>query len=87
MMSSSTGVSEFCGGRPARGNDTEEIHAHEAPGTDYLGVLFARRRRHGSDRTGTMCALYRIAVQGWSKEDAIREMTAGGFGFHRIMRP
>jgi protein tyrosine phosphatase len=37
---------------------------------------------HGSDRTGTMCALYRIAVQGWSKEDAILEMTNGGFGFH-----
>jgi protein tyrosine phosphatase (PTP) superfamily phosphohydrolase (DUF442 family) len=39
---------------------------------------------HGSDRTGTMCALYRIAVQGWSKEDAIREMTNGGFGFHDV---
>jgi protein tyrosine/serine phosphatase len=39
---------------------------------------------HGSDRTGTMCALYRITVQGWSKEEAIREMTTGGFGFHEI---
>ncbi len=39
---------------------------------------------HGSDRTGTMCALYRIAVQGWSKEEAIREMAAGGFGFHEV---
>lgn len=38
--------------------------------------------QHGADRTGTMCALYRIAVQGWSKEDAIAEMTGGGFGFH-----
>ena len=40
--------------------------------------------QHGADRTGTMCALYRIAVQGWTKEDAIREMTDGGFGFHEI---
>jgi len=40
--------------------------------------------QHGADRTGTMCALYRIAVQGWSKEDAIKEMTQGGFGFHSI---
>jgi len=40
--------------------------------------------QHGSDRTGVMCALYRIAVQGWTKEEAIREMTAGDFGFHRI---
>ncbi|MBU4036170.1 MAG: dual specificity protein phosphatase family protein, partial [Proteobacteria bacterium] len=30
---------------------------------------------HGADRTGTMCALYRIVVQGWTKEEAIREMT------------
>lgn len=40
--------------------------------------------QHGSDRTGTMAALYRVAVQGWSKEDAIREMTKGGFGFNEI---
>jgi len=39
---------------------------------------------HGSDRTGTMCALYRIAVQGWSKEEAIKEMTTGDFGFHEV---
>jgi protein tyrosine phosphatase (PTP) superfamily phosphohydrolase (DUF442 family) len=39
---------------------------------------------HGADRTGTMCALYRIAVQGWTKEEAIQEMTDGGFGFHEI---
>ncbi|HPG00802.1 MAG TPA: dual specificity protein phosphatase family protein [Kiritimatiellia bacterium] len=40
--------------------------------------------QHGADRTGTMCALYRIVVQGWTKEDAIREMTQGGFGFHEV---
>ncbi len=40
--------------------------------------------QHGADRTGTMCALYRIAVQGWSKEDALKEMTQGGYGFHSI---
>ncbi|MEW6350198.1 MAG: dual specificity protein phosphatase family protein [Thermodesulfobacteriota bacterium] len=40
--------------------------------------------QHGADRTGTMCALYRIAVQGWTKEEAIREMTQGGFGFHAV---
>lgn len=40
--------------------------------------------QHGADRTGTMCAIYRIAVQGWSKESAIEEMTKGGFGFHSI---
>jgi protein tyrosine/serine phosphatase len=40
--------------------------------------------QHGADRTGTMCALYRIVVQGWSKEDAIQEMIDGGYGFHEI---
>jgi len=39
---------------------------------------------HGADRTGTMCALYRIAVQGWKKEEAIREKTEGGFNFHAV---
>ena len=37
--------------------------------------------RRGIDRTGTMVAIYRIAVQGWSREEAIREMTQGGFGY------
>ena len=39
---------------------------------------------HGADRTGTMSAFYRIAVQGWSKEDALKEMTDGGYGFHDV---
>lgn len=39
---------------------------------------------HGADRTGTMCAIYRVSVQGWSKKEAIQEMTQGGFGFHGI---
>ncbi|SDN67189.1 Protein tyrosine/serine phosphatase [Pseudomonas arsenicoxydans] len=36
--------------------------------------------KHGSDRTGLMAAMYRVVVQGWSKEDALNEMTEGGFG-------
>lgn len=40
--------------------------------------------QYGADRTGTMCAIYRIAVQGWSKDEAVEEMTEGGFGFHSI---
>jgi len=38
--------------------------------------------QHGADRTGIMCAIYRIAVQGWTKERALEEMIEGGFGFH-----
>jgi len=40
--------------------------------------------QHGADRTGTMCAIYRIAVQGWTKEEAIKEMTEGGYNYHEI---
>jgi protein tyrosine/serine phosphatase len=38
----------------------------------------------GSDRTGMMVAIYRIVVQGWSKDDALKEMIDGGYGFHWI---
>jgi protein tyrosine/serine phosphatase len=38
--------------------------------------------QHGADRTGLMCAMYRILRQGWSKEEAIDEMVNGGYGFH-----
>jgi protein tyrosine phosphatase (PTP) superfamily phosphohydrolase (DUF442 family) len=38
--------------------------------------------QRGADRTGTMCAIYRVAVQVWSKDEAIEEMTKGGFGFY-----
>ena len=41
---------------------------------------------HGSERTGAVCALYRVVFQNVSKEDAIHEMTEGGFGFHRIYK-
>ena len=41
--------------------------------------------QHGADRTGVVCAAYRVCVQGWSKEAAIDEMKDGGFGFHRIL--
>ena len=40
--------------------------------------------QHGADRTGLMMAIYRMAVQGWSRQDAIREMRDGGYGFHEI---
>ncbi len=38
--------------------------------------------KRGADRTGLMCAIYRIAFQGWTKDQAIAEMTQGGFRFN-----
>jgi protein tyrosine/serine phosphatase len=40
--------------------------------------------QHGADRTGLMCAIYRVAICGWTKQEALREMTQGGFGHHVI---
>lgn len=40
--------------------------------------------QHGADRTGTMCAAYRVVIDGWTKRQAIDEMTKGGFNFHSI---
>lgn len=39
---------------------------------------------HGSDRTGTMCAIYRITVCDWTREQAIDEMVHGNYGFHGV---
>ena len=42
--------------------------------------------QHGADRTGTMCAMYRILVQGWTKEQALDELQNGGYGFHAMWK-
>jgi len=42
--------------------------------------------KHGADRTGTMAAFYRIIFQGWSKQQALEEMTQGGYGFHSVWK-
>ncbi len=42
--------------------------------------------QHGADRTGTLVAIYRVVVQGWTKRAAIDEMTGGGFGFHTVWK-
>ena len=39
---------------------------------------------HGADRTGSMCVMYRVFIQGWSVKQALAEMKKGGFGFHRV---
>jgi protein tyrosine/serine phosphatase len=40
--------------------------------------------QHGADRTGMICALYRMVYQGWDRTKAIEEMRKGGYGFHAI---
>jgi protein tyrosine/serine phosphatase len=66
-------------------------HAEDEDVVQFLKIVTDKNKtpvfvhcQYGSDRTGTMCAIYRITVQGWSKDEAIEEMTKGNFGFHEI---
>ena len=40
--------------------------------------------QHGADRTGTVIAAFRIAICNWTNQEAVDEMTRGGFGFHSV---
>ena len=42
--------------------------------------------KHGSNRTGVVIAAWRLVEDGWTKEQAIEEMTKGPFGFHKVWR-
>jgi len=66
-------------------------HAEDEDVIRFLKLVSDRSRapffihcQHGADRTGMMCAVYCIVIQGWTKDEAIAEMTQGGFGFHGI---
>ena len=37
---------------------------------------------HGQDRTGTLCAIYRMEVDGWSNDESWGEMDH--FGFNHV---
>ncbi len=50
-------------------------------GASSQAPMFVHCKR-GADRTGLMCAMYRVAFQGWTKDQAIAEMTQGGFRFN-----
>jgi hypothetical protein len=41
---------------------------------------------YGADRTGLMCAMYRIVVCDWTKQEAIAEMKDGGFHFSPVWK-
>jgi len=78
------------------GLEYEHIHMtvlspEESDAVKFLQIVTDKKRtpilvhcQYGADRTGMMCAIYRVAVQGWTKEKALKEMVDGGFGFHGI---
>jgi len=66
-------------------------HPEEKDAVRFLRIVtdescgpFLVHCQHGSDRTGLMCAIYRVALCGWTKDEALKEMTEGGFGFHPV---
>ena len=61
-------------------NDADVLAALRAIQTAQAQGPVLMHCKHGSDRTGLMAAMYRVVVQDWSKEDALNEMTQGGFG-------
>ncbi|MBV7515844.1 dual specificity protein phosphatase family protein [Pseudomonas sp. PDM25] len=67
------------------------LHADRVDDADVLRVLRVVQEaqaegpvlmhcKHGRNRTGLMAAMYRVVVQDWSKEDALKEMQYGGYG-------
>jgi protein tyrosine phosphatase (PTP) superfamily phosphohydrolase (DUF442 family) len=71
--------------------ETKPWHAEEEDVIGFLKVVtdtnnlpvFVHCQR-GADRTGMMCAMYRIVVCGWTKPEAIDEMKNGGFDFNPV---
>jgi protein tyrosine phosphatase (PTP) superfamily phosphohydrolase (DUF442 family) len=69
--------------------ETKPWHAEEEDVVGFLKAVtdtnnlpvFVHCQR-GADRTGLMCAMYRIVVCGWTKPAAIDEMKNGGFDFN-----
>ncbi len=63
-------------------HDEEIVQFLRVVGQPGHAPVFVHCQR-GADRTGLACAIYRIAIQSWSKDEAIAEMTQGGFRFNR----
>lgn len=42
--------------------------------------------QHDADRTGLMSAMYRILHQGWTPDEALAELTDGGYGYHSVWK-
>jgi protein tyrosine/serine phosphatase len=52
--------------------------------TNHLPAFVHCQR--GADRTGIECAMYRLVVCGWKKDDALAEMRDGGFHFASVWK-
>lgn len=72
--------------RTVHADDAQIIAALRAIQTAEANGPVLIHCKHGLDRTGLVSAMYRVVVQGWSKQDAVAEMTQGGFGDIKQMK-
>lgn len=70
---------------PWRGDEDEVVEFLKAV-TDTNNLPAFVHCERGADRTGMMCAMYRIVVCGWTKQQAIDEMKNGGFKFSPVWK-
>jgi len=66
--------------------DEDEVVEFLKAVTDTNNLPALVHCERGADRTGTMCAMYRIVVCGWTKQEAIAEMKNGGFDFSPVWK-
>ena len=79
-----TGLKRVClKMEPWHSDEDEAVFFLKAAADTNNWPVFVHCER-GADRTGTMCAMYRIVVCGWTKQQALDEMKNGGFGFNPV---
>jgi protein tyrosine/serine phosphatase len=73
--------------------ETKPWHAEEEDVVAFLKIATETNNlpvyvhcQRGADRTGTMCAMYRIVVCGWTKAEAIEELKRGGYHFSPVWK-
>jgi protein tyrosine phosphatase (PTP) superfamily phosphohydrolase (DUF442 family) len=64
--------------------NAEEVVAFLKATTNTNNLPVFVHCERGADRTGLMCAMYRIVICDWTKADAIAEMKNGGFNFSPV---
>ena len=71
----------------------EPWHAENADVVEFLKLVANTNNlplyihcQRGADRTGMLCAMYRVVVCDWPRQDAIEEMMEGGFRFNPMWR-
>jgi len=67
--------------KPWRAEDADVVAFLKLASDTNNFPIFVHCQR-GADRTGMICAMYRVVFCGWTKDEAIHEMKEGGFHFN-----